>query len=461
MRKLSLLIILLFSVVTVQAQWLSQASGFSDPSQGINQIVITDSLTAWGTGFDGPNVLHLQEYTRTTDGGATWVPGNVTAAQSTYEWSCFAAVDDQNAWAMFYDAAVSAQGGIFRTSDGGQSWTQQGYGQIYSAATSFPDVLYFWDVNNGVAVGDPINNEYEIYTTTDGGTSWTPVAGANIPNPTSGEFGLTRSFGVRGNTFWFGTNKGRVFKTTDYGATWSVSSTGTTDAIVSVDFANDNEGWVELSNNSTFVFKSLRRTTDGGATWTNITPAGTFYNASVNGGIAFVPYTAYTLVASGYYINTNTSDTSFGSAYSLDAGNTWVTIDSFAPGGPWHFAVSFLNNTIGYSGDLNFDDVTYGMWKYSGAFVATDIQNVADNYKFKIYPNPSSGLFYFSFDAQNNLPIHARVTNAIGKVVFDKNYKDKSQTWLRSIDLRNFSKGTYFLDLENNGNHQAQKLVVN
>ena len=449
MRKLPPLFILCLAALSSQGQWASQASGFPAPAQIINQIVITNASTAWATGSGN------QEYTRTTDGGITWVPGTVSSAVSTYDWSCFAAVDDQTAWAMLYDAGTGLHGYIYRTDDGGQTWNQQG-ANLYQASASFADVIYFWDDSTGVAVGDPVSNEFEIYTTNDGGTTWNAVAGANIPNPTAGEFGLTRSFAVNGNTFWFGTNKGRLFKTTDFGATWSVSSTGTTDAIVNLVFANDNEGWVELSNNTTFAFKTVRRTTDGGSTWTNITPTGTFFNPSQNGGMAYVPYTAYTLVASGYY----TAGTVYGSAYSLDAGDTWITIDSFA-GPPYHYAVSFSDNLTGWSGDQNTDSLTGGMWKFSGAFVATDINSLTRDFNFHLNPNPSGGLFYFSFDAQNNQPIHIRVSDALGKTVLNKTYKDKSQTWLRSIDLRNFTKGIYFLDLENNGNHSAQKLIIN
>jgi photosystem II stability/assembly factor-like uncharacterized protein len=453
MRKLLPLFVFSLFALTSNAQWESQASGFSDPFQGINQIVITDATSAWATSFDDSgNGNTLQQYTRTTDGGLTWVPSTVTTAPATYEWSCFAAVDDQNAWAMFYDAGLGVKGGIFGTTDGGQTWTPQESGQIFSASASFPDVLYFWEASTGVAVGDPINGEYEIYTTTDGGVNWILVDGANIPNPTNGEFGLTRSFAARGNSFWFGTNKGRLYKTTDFGATWTVYSTGTTDAVVSLDFADEMVGWVELSNNTSFAFKSIQRTIDGGATWTNITPAGTFFNPSKDGGLAYVPYTAYTLVASGYD-NTNLV---YGSAYSLDAGDTWVTIDSDV----FHFAVSFLDNLTGWSGGVNTDYVTDGMWKYSGAFVATNVKGIELS-EFNLYPNPSGGLFYFSFDAPNDQPLHIRVTDAIGRTVFEKVYKDRSETWLRPIDLRNFSKGIYFLNLENNGNYSSEKLVIN
>jgi photosystem II stability/assembly factor-like uncharacterized protein len=379
----------------------------------------------------------------------------VSAAPSTYAWSCFAAIDENTAWALFYKASTGSTGGVYKTTDGGGTWSQQGAGSIFNTAgASFPDVIYFWDANTGVAIGDPVNNEYEIYTTTDGGTTWTAVSGANIPDPSSsGEFGLTRSFAVRGNSLWFGTNAGRLFKTTDFGATWTVYSTGTTLAIVSLDFANETEGWAELSDPTSFVFNSIVRTTDGGNTWTDITPSGTFYNASSNGGFSYVPFTANTLVASGV----DDASASFGSAYSLDGGDSWIEIDN----GVVHTAVSFYDNETGWSGGLNTSTTLGGIFKYTEVFQATGIPTGnSPNYEFNLYPNPSNGLFYISFDAENNLPINVQVTDAMGKIVFQKIYKDKSQLWLRSIDLRDFNSGVYFMKLENDGVETTQKLVI-
>ncbi len=100
------------------------------------------------------------------------------------------------------------------------------------------------------------------------------------------------------------------------------------------------------------------------------------------------------------------------------------------------------------------------MFKYDGGFVATGITPAIADYKLKLYPNPSTGLFYLAFDAENNLPINVLVTDALGKVVLKMTYKDKSQLWLKSIDLTNYAPGVYFLKLENNGNETTQKLIV-
>jgi photosystem II stability/assembly factor-like uncharacterized protein len=454
MKKTLLLLCFIVFSAHLFAQWNEQAVGFSTANRGVNQIVITSPTTAWVSGFNPTSTTaNVRDFSRTTDGGATWTAGTVSAP-SNNNWSCLTAIDENTAWGLFYKNTSTVGGGIYKTTDGGTTWSQQGTGQVFiTSSVSFPDVIHFWDANNGVAIGDPVNNEFEIYTTADGGTTWVAVPGANIPDPgSSSEYGLTRSFAARGNTLWFGTISGRIFKTTDMGATWTVLSSGSANAIGSLDFANDNDGWIELDDPSTFAFVALYRTNDGGATWTDITPSGTFFSSYNSVGISYVPNTASTLVTSGL---DNASQT-FGSAYSLDGGDSWITIDSAVN----HFAVKFYNNDTGWSGGVNVDASTGGIYEYAGSFEATGITEAISGYQLKLYPNPSSGLFYISFTAENNLPVDVRIVDAVGKVVFQKTYKNKNELWLRSIDITDFTKGVYFLNVENGGDKIYRKLVV-
>lgn len=436
--------------VSAFAQWTEYATGFSTPSRGINQIVNCSKEVTWLTAYNGSGSgsTNVRDFSRTTDGGLSWTSGTVTAAPSNFSWSCLAAIDENTAWAMFYKNTAAATGGIFKTTDGGATWTQQGAGQIFNtASTSFPDVLYFWDANTGVAVGDPVNGEFEIYTTPDGGTTWTAVGGANIPDPISGEYGYTRVFAVVDHIFWFGTNKGRIYKSTDKGATWSVVQvTGFTD-LAEIKYKDENMGWAKYVDGS--GGQTVMRTTDGGTTWTQINPTGGTFHY---GGFCYVPKTDMTLVSTGVDFNNN----DLGSSYSLDGGDTWVDIDFDIQ----YIAVNFYDNITGYAGGFNLDQYTGGIYKYDGGFVATGISSAAAGYEFKLYPNPSDGLFYMSFDAENNLPINMQVTDASGRMVLQTSYQDKSQLWLRSVDLRKQAPGVYFLKLENNGMESMHKLIV-
>lgn len=449
--KKTLLTLFSISLLTapVLAQWIEESTGFTTASRGINQIVITSHDNAWVTAYNGSGSgsANVRDFSRTTDGGNTWTAGTITVAPANYSWSCLAAIDENTAWAMFFKNTAAATGGIFKTTDGGATWTQQGAGVIFATAnTSFPDVLHFWDENTGLAVGDPVSGEFEIYTTADGGTTWTAVSGANIPDPIAGEYGYTRVFAVSGDIFWFGTNKGRIFKTTDHGATWTVVQvTGLTD-LIQIDYKDENLGWakyLDASSNVTFM-----RTTDGGATWTQVNPSGTMYK----GSFCYVPKTDMTLVSTG--VDYTLPD--IGSSYSLDGGDTWETIDD----GIQYTTVKFYDNITGWAGGFNLDATTGGVFKYDGGFVATGIAPAAAAYKMNLYPNPSNGVFYLSFDAENNQPVNIQITDAMGKLVMKTSFKDKSQLWLKAIDMSGFSNGVYFLTVENNGYETMQKLIV-
>ncbi|MBK8854390.1 MAG: hypothetical protein IPN10_09875 [Saprospiraceae bacterium] len=71
-------------------------------------------------------------------------------------------------------------------------------------------------------MGDPREGEFEIYHTANGGQFWTRVSGDKIPDPLPGEFGYNNDFDVVGNTIWFGTNKGRIYRSSNSGTNWEV-----------------------------------------------------------------------------------------------------------------------------------------------------------------------------------------------------------------------------------------------
>ena len=132
------------------------------------------------------------------------------------------AFDANTAWLAAYPTAGGQQGGIWKTTNGGNTWTQQ-TSATFNNAASFTNVVYFWNANEGFCQGDPINGEFELYTTTNGGTTWNQVPGGSIPDPAGGnEYGYTRQIEVVGDNVWFTTSLGRVYHSTDKGYTWSV-----------------------------------------------------------------------------------------------------------------------------------------------------------------------------------------------------------------------------------------------
>jgi PKD repeat protein len=329
-------------VVEPYGTWIPQATGFSAQYRGINHISIVDQNVVWGTAYDGSgNNANIQEFTKTTNGGTTWTPGTINLGNTGLGVSMIHAYDASTAWLAAYPNASGQTGGIWKTTNGGSTWTRQTTATFNNAA-SFTNVVYFWDANNGFCQGDPINSEFELYTTTNGGTTWTLVPGANIPAPLSGEYGYTRQIEVVGNTVWFTTNKGRIYKSTDRGLNWVVSQSpltdfgGTTNGLLSF---KDNTYGIIVSN-SALVYRS----DNGGSTWYQVTTTGPVKTV----GLCWVEGT-----------NIVFSTGADGSSFSQDGGVTWNPIDT-----DQHTAVEFKTPSLGWSGWFSASSTSEGIWKW-------------------------------------------------------------------------------------------------
>ena len=187
----------------------------------------------------------------------------------------------------------------------------------------FYDSMQFWNDNEGIAIGDPIENCFCIIITRDGGETWTKIPCEKLPKIVEGEAAFAASntnIIIKGNATWLvsGGKKSRIFFSSDKGTTWNVYETPivqgeTMTGIFSADFYNDKIGFIAGGNydkpNQNFKNKAI--TKDGGKTWKLVGEnAGFGYTSCVQ----FVPNSnGKQLVCVG--IN--------GLYYSCDSGNSW------------------------------------------------------------------------------------------------------------------------------------------
>jgi len=430
--------------------WLPQATGFSTPYRGINYISIVDANTVWANAYDGSGTnADIWEFTKTTDGGNTWTPGTYNGVPSNYIVSTISAISDQKAWIAMYDKnANNGYGGIFVTSDGGNTWTEQTTAS-FSNPASFPNIVYFWDNNNGFCQGDPTNGYFEIYTTTDGGNTWVRTPQANIPTPLTGEYGYTDLYDVYGNIIWFGTNKGRVFKSIDKGLHWTVSTTGSTE-VTRLGFHNDSVGimtYVTYNQTAgTITGFEMRRSLDGGATWNLVSPTGNYYKADM----AVIKYAQGMLVSTGI----SQDITQCGSAYSLDEGDTWTMLDDSIQ----YTTVKFYNNSTGWAGGFNQNSTTEGIWKWLG--IPTNTQDISYNKNdMNIYPNPSDG-YVNIFVPRTKEIFSLQIFNTLGKIVFSDHTRNGSSSQYKTFNLSFLPKGIYIAVIKNDNQISKQKIII-
>ncbi|GAP44308.1 protein containing Por secretion system C-terminal sorting domain [Lentimicrobium saccharophilum] len=340
--------------------WIIQNSGFVSPSRGINYIHAVDENVAWAAAYDGSGTgSTINEFTRTTDGGSTWTTGQILGG-TTYGIGNICGISENIAYVALYNGVGNQNNtcGIYKTSNGGTTWTQ--LPGALQGSTSFANNVYFWNEQEGMCHGDVKDGYFEIYTTVNGGSTWQRVPAANITNgtPLSGEGGWTSCIEVTGNTVMFGTNKGRVFISDDKGLTWRVSNANITavanGGINVIAFKDPMNGIVA----QTTAPVQVRRTSDGGDTWENITPAGAFLTNDIN----FVPGTENT------YVSTGAATGATGISYSHDGGSTWTLFGG--TGSKQFLAADFFSSTVGYAGGFNENQYNGGMYRMIGDLAA-------------------------------------------------------------------------------------------
>jgi len=348
MKKTLLSVIAIFalSIFTFGQHWADQGLGWSTVSRGVQNISIPSNQVAWAAGYDGSgSSAAVRDISVTSNGGTTWTAHTVTAP-TTLSSAMICGIDASTAWAAMYTTGAVTNQGVYKTTDGGATWARQGTAGMFTSSSSFTDIVYFWDANTGVAMGDPVSTKFEIYTTVDGGTTWTQVAPASLPAVTTGEYGYTSNCTVHGDHIWFGTNKGHIYHSPDKGLTWTATApVGMTGKNTWPAMKDASNGFCMKYISTTDTINLLDKTTDGGATYT----ASPFTGQLFNGGLDFVPGTASTYAAHG--VDGAYADR-LGIVYSWDNGASFSSIDPDIQG-TQITCQAFLNDSVAYAGIFN------------------------------------------------------------------------------------------------------------
>jgi len=446
MKKTLLLSALLAVTGVANAQfWVEQDSFLPLESEGIKSIQIIDANTVWALGYDGSSSTPapFQDFTRTTDGGTNWNAGTVPTGDPDLGTTNLVAINATTAWVGA--VASAGGGGVWKTTNGGSVWVKQNP-TAYVNANSFFNVVHFFDANVGLTQGDPINGSYEIYRTTNGGTSWTLVTGTPPP-ANSTEYGYNGGNVAAGTSFWFVTNQGFIYRTTDQGVTWTKHTTPITDfgaatASGSLVMSDNNNG---IIIGTTGGVSTLYKTSNGGTTWTT----GTTYTVPYR-NVSYIKGTTI-LVGTG---QTGTGATSvFASGYSFDNGTTWTQIESTTgAAGQQKTDIEFLNPTTGWAGGFTDASLAGGIYKYVGpALSVSDV--IANSVKLVAYPNPATNVINVKGASINKIVAY----DLLGKEVLSQEFSSQDEV---SINVSSLKTGMYIMNVYNdNGAAQTMKFT--
>jgi photosystem II stability/assembly factor-like uncharacterized protein len=224
---------------------------------GIKYISIVDTNTIWVTVGGKNNLLAT-----TSNGGSNWSDRSISnVTNQEMEISNICGVSASKAFACL-NPKQNTGGSILTTADSGKTWTEQNTANFEN---SWANWVYFFDTNNGVCMGDPFQKRFFVYTTNDGGNNWNRVDENNIPPALDNEAGLENSFEVYGNSIWYGTSVGRIYKSSDKGLTWSVQdSIFDSRNFYYFKFKDSTHIFAHEIDNSDLLYKS----DDAGKTWT-------------------------------------------------------------------------------------------------------------------------------------------------------------------------------------------------
>lgn len=282
--------------------------------------------------------------------------------------------------------------GVYISTDGGDSWQSKGLTNVGSISKVIIDPsdsnimyagamgsLYAQTVNRGV------------YKSTDGGETWNNILfvsdktgvidmAINPVNPSiiyAATWERTRTPITR----VYGGETSNIYKSIDGGLTWSILSnvlpTTTDKGRISIDISNSNPNMlIATYTNTVGTTLAIRKTLDGGATWTTLSSSG-------------IALTSFNWWFGGVFINPLNSDniflSQFNSHYSTNGGDLWN--ESVGIAATIHVdqhAVAFTSNNeilIGNDG---------GLYRSSNGISYNKINNLPISQVYRMTINPSN-----------------------------------------------------------------------
>ena len=445
MKKILLSITLLFSLFVNAQDFWNPVSPF--PDQGFYPLHISavNAQVIWINGHNYQQTANTsRKFFRSTDGGSSWTEGTINLGSENLYINSICAVSGSTAYVSANSNVTTVAGGLWVTHDSGNTWSRQSPVFGLNTFITFNEFqgdnfVHFWNAQNGVVISNPENDHFIVYTTLDSGNNWIRVSDVDLPTALPEEKGHMIKCGVNENSVWFGTSKGRIFKSNDKGIHWTVSQMppmappNVQNELSDVAFKNDTDGilvtnlWMPYS------------TTDNGNNW-HIS----YWNyGSMQPQVVYVPETSDTYFSYGEESEVNERASSF----TTDNGQSWTQLNNTEVNPVAVQSCSFLNNTIGFCvGYYHLTNPEGGLYFYKlgddafSRLLKTDDQ-ISEN-RFSAAPNPATDMV--KIYGKNIKSV--TVFDVSGKKVLTKNYGISDDI---SLDISKLQNGIYLAEITN------------
>ena len=285
---------------------------FPIPSS-IRALEVLNDSTVWFAGSDGV-------YGYTEDGGQSWMIDSLLADTIRPHFRSIAVTRD----AVFL-LSIATPALLYCSTDKGRSW-QPVFREDHPAA--FYDAMAFWDNQDGIAMGDPVEGCLSVILTRDGGQSWKKIPCSKLPPAEEGEAAFAASnsnIALSGDHAWIvsGGKRARAYHSPDRGASWEVFDTPIIEGdqmtgIFSTDFYDAQHGIIFGGdwNRKEMNTRNKAITQNGGRSWQLVSDGqGPGYRSCVQ----YIPNSkGQGIMACGIP----------GISYSLDGGKKWGSLST-------------------------------------------------------------------------------------------------------------------------------------
>jgi hypothetical protein len=89
---------------------------------------------------------------------------------------------------------------------------------------------------------------------------------------------------------------------------------------------------------------------------------------------------------------------------------------------------------------------------------AVNENNLVEN--LTIYPNPSSDIVNILFSCIDKQSVNIKVINVLGEKIFSESLSQFVGEYKKQIDLKNYPKAVYFLEIETEKGVMNKKLIL-
>ncbi|WP_406682781.1 YCF48-related protein [Seonamhaeicola sp. MEBiC1930] len=400
---------------------------------------------------------------------------NITPNGSSQRFDDVFFLNENTGW-----AANGAFATVYKTTDGGLTWTEQLNESDLTGDFYFRNIQF---LNENIGFLGTVYSPNGLFKTSDGGDNW--VAVNNItPSP-----GAICGLATIGNSTIYGcgafNEPAYIIKSTDSGSSWSYTDMSLhATALVEVTFISELIGYAAgKSTTGATVLKTI----DGGTTWNEV------YNSNISGEYVWK-----------LQVLDSDNDVLFGAVYtsapnpgklisSSNAGLNWNSYDAPESGVQ---AVGFINENTGWMGghDTGFYETTNGgqswtnlnigsnlnrifilssgtafgsgttIYKFTSESLST--QNFEDNYQgnplaINLANNPIRNTLRFTIDFNGADNILINLYDIQGKllrrltreIIMDSTKKEYA------FDVKELSEGTYIIDFHNNLGRISKKFI--